>query len=116
MNEYIEIYTENVDPDTGSTTKSVVAKVNAEQSDFAAGMIERLIQDTAEDPNVEVKVIKHKSHPDLSGSAEAFHFACVLQLGELAYDCLHTKKTKFGNDASLGSVIRTKYIDLKTHE
>jgi len=109
MDNCTSIQLKHTDPDTGSVTFEDVATVSLSSPWILDLILEKFKNDeTYElDPNTDLIVTEHGIHPDAEDT-----MVKVFQLGELAYSCLSSKKSKYGNDSELGSTVRSKYIEL----
>lgn len=109
MDNFTSIQLKHTDPDTGGITFQTIAEISHLTPQLVSMIAENFDKEANEGihPNTELVIVENGIHPDADDAMiKAF------QLGELAYECLSTKKAKFGNDATLGETIRTKYVEL----
>ncbi len=109
MDNFTSIQLKHTDPDTGLITFKTIAEISHLTPHFVS-MIAENFDTEANDgnhPNTELVIAEHATHPDADDTSVK-----MFQLGQLAYTCLSTKQSKFGNDQTLGHAIRSKYIEL----
>lgn len=109
MDNFTSIQLKHTDPDTGLITFTTIAEIS-HLTPHLVSMIAENFDREANDgnhPNTELVISEHGTHPDAED-----RMVKMFQLGELAFTCLSTKQSKFGNDQTLGNTIRSKYIEL----
>jgi len=116
MANFTSIRLKHTDPDTGGITFETIAEIDQGQAQLIAIVVDQLIVNIADDPNTEVDIQLAYGEVEQPKDEELTQVFQVFQLGELAYNCLSTRKTKYGNDAELGSAIRSRYIQLNSNE
>jgi hypothetical protein len=109
MDNFTSIQLKHTDPDTGLITFKTIAEISHLTPHFVSMIAENFDAESKDGihPNTELVIIENGTHPDAEDK-----MIKVFQLGELAYTCLSTKQSKFGNDQTLGNAIRSKYIEL----
>ncbi len=101
MNHYYRIYTEVTDPDNGLKNIMEIARIDSGFKRLAEDMHKMLTADVIDNPNIDVYMQYTESNE------------IPAKLGNFVYDCLSTKKTKYGNDQTLGNATRLEYLKLK---
>jgi len=109
MDNFTSIQLKHTDPDTGLITFKTIAEISHLTPHFVSMIAENFDAEANDGshPNTELVIMEHGTHPE-KGKV----FRKMFQLGELAYTCLSTKQSKFGNDQTLGNTIRAKYIEI----